>query len=169
MKFSPFNKKSKDQPAAPMRTATVHRSERTSLFRRMCGMWLPLVSLGGMVGLSLNTMFVILGSVNLEEMRSAPVLRVSQGQFDQLAKAVAIADQDERNREVELVISNAFSRRVRGKPAPAKNSPSSGSMKKASPRSRRSPPMFAGAERSRISRRPGESAVCTPLASTWPS
>jgi ABC-2 type transport system permease protein len=113
IKFPALKKKSTDPQTtsveARARTATKHRSANVSYFRRLCGMWLPIMSLVGIVGLSLNTMFIILGSINLEEMRSAPVLHVSREHYNELAKAAAISNTNDRDHEVESAISNAFS------------------------------------------------------------
>jgi hypothetical protein len=95
----PNLKKTADAKGAITRTATRHRSEQRSLFRRVCGMWLPIMSMTGMVGLSLSSMFGILGAVYLQEAQTAAVLEVSSDRYVQLKKASEIADSDERAKE----------------------------------------------------------------------
>src|SRR6478672_7065546 len=113
MRLAAFKKKSTDPQAtstqALARTATKHRSANVSYFRRLCGMWLPIMSLVGIVGLSLNTMFIILGAITLQEMQSAPVLHVSQEHYNELARAATITDTNDRDRDVEAALSHVFS------------------------------------------------------------
>ena len=108
-RFAAWKRKAPATTDAPVRTATRHRSEQTSLLRRVGGMWLPIMSLVGMVGLSFNTMFVILGAVELNESRSAAVLHISQEHYDKLKSATAISNKEERDAEVERALASAFS------------------------------------------------------------
>lgn len=94
---------------APVRTATRHRSDRTSLVRRIAGLWLPIASLVGAVGLSFNTMFVIQGAINLEESRTAAVLTMSPESYEKLKKAAATAVSEARTTEIEQALSTGFS------------------------------------------------------------
>jgi ABC-2 type transport system permease protein len=115
MKFPSWKKKSTAATAAatetdaPVRSATRHRSDRTSLLRRLAGMWMPLMSLSGMMMLSFSTMFAIPGAVYLAESRTAAVLQVSPDNYKELQCAAAIADKDERAIAVDQAISSAFS------------------------------------------------------------
>ncbi len=109
MKFSILKKKSPDSSDVPVRTATRHRSDRTSLLRRLAGMWLPIMALVGMVGLSFNSMFVILGSVSLEESRAAAVLHISPDSYAQLKKAVSVAGKDGQATAFDEALNSAFS------------------------------------------------------------
>jgi membrane protease YdiL (CAAX protease family) len=105
----PKLKKSADNAVAAPRTATRHRSEQRSLLRRVFSLWLPLTSLAGMVGLSLSTMFGILGTVYLEEARTAAVLEVSSDSYTKLKTASQTTGSDERTKEMDLALANAFS------------------------------------------------------------
>jgi len=75
----------------------------------MMGLWLPAAMLIGTVGLSLNTVFVIQGAINLEEARVAPVLTMSADCYSKLQKASQVAGPEERTREVEQALHQGFS------------------------------------------------------------
>ena len=93
--------------AAP-RAATVHRAEQTSLLKRLCRNWLPIMSLFGMLVLSFNTMFTTLESALLDESRAAKVLRLSPDDYAKLQQAATIADQQPRAAAVKDILTHAY-------------------------------------------------------------
>ncbi len=59
--------------------------------------------------MSFNTLFVLLGSVSLDESRTASVLQVSPENFHQLQEAAATPNTDERTKAIDDALKSAFS------------------------------------------------------------
>jgi len=99
-----------DAPAeGPARTATLHRSQRRSLFRRALSLWLPISALLGTVLLSVNTLFVLVDSTLLNESRTAAVLPLSSEHYKTLQEAAALGETTERDAAVDRALASAYS------------------------------------------------------------
>ncbi|MFO0789805.1 MAG: type II CAAX endopeptidase family protein [Pirellulales bacterium] len=109
MRFDRFAKAQGEEAAATTRTATQHRSAQISLLLRTVGLWFPLMTLIGTVGLSLASMFALIGAVQLEDSKSAAVLTVSQSQYDQLKKATEIPNTENRLAAIDNALASVFS------------------------------------------------------------
>ncbi|HEX3601986.1 MAG TPA: CPBP family intramembrane glutamic endopeptidase [Lacipirellulaceae bacterium] len=109
VKFFGWRKTAAAKADDSARTATLHRSEKVSLVRRALRMWFPAMALFGLVLISFNSLFVLLDSVQLDEARSAPVLRMSPENFERLKQGVAITDEKSREAEIADTFRSAFS------------------------------------------------------------
>ncbi len=104
------NRKKGGAPAIEAaRGATRHRSDRVSFRARMGQLFFPFMAVFGLVMLSFTTLFILLGSIHLEEARNAAVIHISEESYGRLQKAARISGKEERDTEVGEALKSAMS------------------------------------------------------------
>lgn len=115
MKFNQWLKKKGGDalPVEAVRGATRHRSDQASFRARIGRMFFPLMALFGLVMLSFTSLFVLLGSIQLDEARNSSVVHISEESYGRLQSATHIGNLDERETEINEALKSAMSEPAR--------------------------------------------------------
>lgn len=112
MNLANLRKKKTTEAGSPIRSATLHRSKQASFIRRFCGLWLPAMTLLGLVMFSMNSIYAIVNTVALKESMNSEFLRMRAEDYDRLQKATVIENEAERKSAIEATLASAFSSSV---------------------------------------------------------